>query len=86
MKKIYSEINISTAIWWIVLITLFLIVPLIKVHGITIECNEEVLRPVWWMYLVGVFIYDWVFIILMIAVSMVGMLLAKLHNYLTKGE
>lgn len=84
MKDLYNRLDLKTGLWWMFLIIMFLVVPLYKVSTIHIECNEKVLEIVWWMYMLGVFVYDWFLIILAISLSMIGMLMTKIHNLLTK--
>jgi len=86
MKEVYEKLDLGVGVWWIVLIIMFVVVPIYKVDTMVIPCGEEVIDKDWWMYVFGIFVFDFVLIVLLIAVSLMGMILAKLHNFLTKEE
>ena len=84
MKKIYRQLDFHTAISWISLIFVFIIIPIFQVYSGEFKLDGKVIELEWWFYLLAIFIWDWFIIIFLIAISMIGMMFTKLHNYLTK--
>lgn len=84
MKDFYDRLDISTGIWWVFLIFIFLIYPILTLYGGSLKVSGEPIEPSWWMYILAVFVWDWFVIILLTALSLIGLILTKIHNYITK--
>lgn len=63
MRKIIKEANLQTFICWIVLILLFVAYPIYNVYSGNLTCFGESGDKPFWIYLVGLFIWDWFLII-----------------------
>lgn len=89
MKEIYRKLDMATGIWWLFLILIFIAFPVFQIHEATITCKEsgQVItdKPLW-LYILGIFVYDFVIMIFLMSIAFITMILTKLHNYFSGDE
>lgn len=87
MGNIYKRLDIKTALWWIFLIVFFIGAPVFQLATGELKINGEVVKDIpIWMYFVAIAIYDLAMIALIIAMGLIGMILTKLYNFITKDK
>ena len=82
IKKIIKEATLLGFIWWIVLLLVFLILPLYKVHYGELVCMEEIVKDKpFWLYTLAVFVWDWFVIVVLITISLIGLIFSKIGQW-----
>jgi hypothetical protein len=82
VKDLYNKIDIELSAYCIAFILVFLTAPIVQIYYVEFSCNEVVVedKPLW-LHILAI---DWFLILIVIVMAMIGMLLTKVHNYLTK--
>ena len=63
-----KKADVMTFIWWVLLVNLIFILPIYRVYVGTFYYNEEELSKSWWLYIMGVVIWD-LFLLIVLTVS-----------------
>lgn len=82
MKELIRKSKLSDFIWWIFLILMFVVYPVLQIYFGELKYLDEVVedKP-FWLYLVSIFVWDWFIIVGCLSLFLIFMIFAKIGQW-----